>query len=281
MDTTLPSGRKVEAPFSPVLFIITVILTLAAIFGALAFCVPSIWATQIHSSSGTIIKVFLTAHLIAAGFEFVFHRYVFHKHPIRILMRFYTQHTIHHGLTNVKLLTSPDGKRVFNRYAIVKEKQYEASYFPWFSLGAFIGVSSPVLIGAQLLMPHLPILYGGILAIAWSMILYELIHALEHLDYETFWKSRIEHSVFGSFWKVAYCFHLRHHANILCNEAVGGFFGLPVFDWLCRTYMSSRLVLLDGVPAIEQDFEPPRPIWPIRVFDTWADYFVSLQKKPA
>ncbi len=281
MDASMSNGRKVEEPFSPVLFIVTVVLTLLAIFGALALCVPSIWATQIHSSSWMIFKVFLVTHVIVAGFEFVFHRYVFHKHPIPFLKRFYTQHTIHHGLTNVKLIRSADGKRVFNRYAIVTEKQHEASYFPWFSLGAFIGVSSPVLIIAQLLMPSLPILYGGILAIAWSMILYELIHALEHLEYETFWKSRIEHPIFGGCWKIAYCFHLRHHANILCNEAVGGFFGFPIFDWVCRTYMSSRLVLLEGVPAIEQDFEPPRPIWPVRVLDTWADYFTRLQSKPA
>lgn len=269
--------RKVDKPFAPLVFVLTVIITLAVMLASLRLLAPSMWSVYVQASWSNRLLTFLATYMVCGGVEFLFHRYCFHTHPIRFLKHLYDQHVLHHGLTNVKLIKS-SGK-VFSRYEIVEDKQHEASYFPWYALAVFtlLGLVF-IFIPAQIVLPSSPIVFCGILSVALAMILYELLHALEHLSYVTYWKPKIEHPQWSGFWKVVYCFHLRHHADVLCNEAVGGFFGLPVFDWICRTYKSSRLVLLDGMPAIEQDFESPRPIWPIRLLDRWAAWSMRRQK---
>ena len=110
------------------------------------------------------------------------------------------------------------------------------------------------------------------------MTLYELFHAIEHLPYESFWKRKVEHPRFGRYWEMIYAFHVRHHANVLCNESVSGFFGYPLPDLVFKTYMCSRVVLLDNVPAFLQDFETPVPCWFIRVLDRMALWSMDKQK---
>ncbi|MDX2111877.1 MAG: hypothetical protein SFY80_16735 [Verrucomicrobiota bacterium] len=260
-----------DEPFSPLMFIVIILGTLAVVFGGIWLVAPAFWAGQVGASWLALLGVFLAGHMTAGFVEFVFHRYVLHSYPIPFLKHFYEQHTLHHGLTNVKLITKDNGRRVFNRYPIVAEKQHEASYFPWYSLIIFILIGAPFMAVLQWLFPSLPIVLGSVLAVTWSVVLYELLHAVEHLSYEEFWQKKIDHPRWGKLWSAIYCFHLRHHANIQCNEAISGFFGIPVPDFVFRTYMPSRIVLVDGVPAIEQDFAPPKPIGIIAFIDRLAE----------
>ena len=97
--------------------------------------------------------------------------------------------------------------------------------------------------------PRLPILISGYAAIAIGHCLYELIHAVHHQPYESFWKPRIEHRWLGGAWKWLYGFHQAHHANYKCNLNVAGFFGIPLADLVFGTYKQPDRLLLDGVSA--------------------------------
>ena len=118
-------------------------------------------------------------------------------------------------------------------------------------------------------MPGLPVLLAGYAAIAWSMTLYEILHAIEHWSYE-WWRNATEHPRFGAFWRRLYGFHLMHHANIGCNEAISGFFGLPVADWCFGTYHQPKQLLLEGRIATAKDFAVRPPHRFVRWLDRWA-----------
>ena len=65
-------------------------------------------------------------------------------------------------------------------------------------------------------------------------------------------------------------FHHFHHANVGANEAISGFFGLPVADWLFGTYHQPKELLLQGRMATAKDFAvKPPPAW-VRALDEWA-----------
>jgi hemolysin III len=61
-----------------------------------------------------------------------------------------------------------------------------------------------------------------------------------------------------------------HHANILCNEAISGFFGLPIADWVLGTYHQPKELLLEGRVATAKDFSVPQPPLLVRWLDGWA-----------
>jgi len=110
---------------------------------------------------------------------------------------------------------------------------------------------------------------GGYAAITWSMCLYEILHAIEHRPYE-WWKQATEHPRFGAFWRKLYGFHHMHHANISCNEAISGFFSLPIADWAFGTYHQPKDLLLEGRVATAKDFAVPPPLPFVRWLDAWA-----------
>jgi hemolysin III len=155
---------------------------------------------------------------------------------------------------------------VLNEYPIVHEDQFESSAFPVYALVSFWALFTPLLVGLQLLFPRLPVMLGGYAGIAWSMVLYEILHAIEHWPYE-WWSKATEHPRFGAFWRLLYGFHLMHHANVGCNEGIGGFFGLPLADWCFATYHQPKQLLLEGRKATAKDFA----IRPPRVFVRWLD----------
>jgi hemolysin III len=101
------------------------------------------------------------------------------------------------------------------------------------------------------------------------MCLYEILHAIEHLPYE-WWKHATEHPRLGFMWRQLYGFHHMHHANISCNEAISGFFGLPIADWVLRTYHQPKELLLEGRVATAKDFAVPPPPGFVRWLDAWA-----------
>ncbi len=266
----LPTKRQLELPFSARNFALTVVLTLVVYFAAFGLVAPSLWKSTIAIPLWKLGIVFGFAHLVASKVEYFFHRYVFHACVVPLLRYFHNQHVEHHMLTNVKLISirGQTGK-VFNRFPIVEKRQYEAAYFPWYSLGAFFVVSLLVTIPLQSLLPTWPILIGVPLSITLSLILYESIHWMEHLPFETFWHPKVTGKRFGRFWTAFYCFHFRHHADVGINLAVGGFFGLPIWDWLFGTYAPWWRVWSHGETVYTSDFEAGlrRPGLIIRLLD--------------
>jgi hemolysin III len=280
-------GGKIEPKFSAALFIATIVLTLAALFGILALAAPAVWHAQFAAGWKAVLVTFLAVHLLAAFVEFIFHRYVLHAPLVPFLSYFYKQHTLHHALTRVGYQKSKRGEQVpclvenvaVNLYPIMKEPQYEASYFPWYSLTVFALLASLLFAPVQWFFPGAPVFLGGFLAIAWSLTLYELIHAIEHWPQAT-WDRLIEHPNLGRFWRKAYAFHLRHHADIRSNEAISGFFGLPLVDVLLGTYLDPETLYRHGQPVDPKEFVSPRPRFEvIRWLDRRADESVKQRRK--
>lgn len=281
-------GGKIEPKFSVALFAITILVTLAGLFGVLALAAPGVWKAQLASGWGALAVVFLVVHLVAAFVEFIFHRYVLHAPLVPFLSYFYKQHTLHHALTRIGYQRSRDGKEeiprlvesvAVNRYPIIDEPQYEASYFPWYTLAVFALLASVVFVPLQWLLPDAPVFLGGFLAIAWSLMLYELIHAIEHWP-QAIWDRLIEHPTFGRVWRKAYAFHLRHHADIRCNEAISGFFALPLVDFVLGTYVDPETLYTHGRPVDPKEFVSPQPRFAlIRWLDRQADQSVKRRRQ--
>lgn len=242
----------------------------AALLVAFRFLLPHVWQRQIAAGWLAILVCFLATHLFLAFFEWWFHRYVLHMVGSRFLRHFARGHRHHHGLTPIRLQPLGQGsdRYVLNRYPIVEQEQYVDSMFPVYSVVAFWMLFTPLLIGVQLLLPRAPILMSGYAAITWSMCLYEILHAIEHRPYE-WWKHATEHPRFGVFWRKLYGFHHMHHANISCNEAISGFFALPVADWAFGTYHQPKDLLLEGRVATARDFAIPPPRRIVKFFDAW------------
>jgi len=209
--------------------------------------------------------VFLGVHLFTCFFEWGFHRYVLHSvvAPWRVLKRFAREHRHHHALTNIQLCRdgAGPGRIVLSRYPITDVEQFEDAVFPVYALVGFWLLLTPLLVAAQHLLPQAPIYLGGYAAIAWSMLAYEIFHWVGHLPYE-WWKNATEHPRCGGFWRRVYGFHHFHHANVSSNEAISGFFGLPLADWVLRTYHQPPELLLHGRIATAKDFAVRSP-WPI------------------
>jgi hemolysin III len=215
-------------------------------------------------------------------FEWAFHRYVLHSVVTGFLARMANAHRNHHGLTSIRLQPVKVGsdRYILNEYPITEKHQHEDSAFPPYALIGFTLFFLPVFALFQWLLPTTPVLIGGFAAIFWSMSLYEILHAVEHLPYE-WWKRATEHPRLGGMWSKIYGFHHMHHANVSCNEAISGFFGLPVADWVFGTYHQPRELLLEGRVATAKDFAvPPPPPW-VRWLDGWARKRESTVRRKA
>ena len=262
-------------PFSIWRFSLQLFLQFALLLIGLRFLAPALWAQQVAAGPGAFVLVFLGMHLFTCFFEWGFHRYVLHSVTVSWLGRFARGHRNHHALTNIQLrrdLAGP-GRIVLNRYPIVDEEQFEDAAFPVYSLAAFWLLFTPLLIVVQLLLPHAPIYLGGYAAITWAMATYEVFHGIEHFPYP-WWERATLHPRFGGLWRKVYGFHHFHHANVGSNEAISGFFGLPLADWLFRTYHQPQDLLLHGRMATAKEFAV-RPPWP---FVTWLDRWARARE---
>jgi hemolysin III len=165
-----------------------------------------------------------------------------------------------------------------NKFPIVEPEQGEASFFPWYSMAIFAAILSPLLAGLQWVLPSWPWFFSGFAALAVSLTLYEVLHAVNHWPFET-WEPLITHPRWGRFWRPAYAFHLRHHAVIDCNESISGFFGLPLADWVFGTCVMPKTIYADGEEWAPEKFVSPRPRWFIRRLDRWAAGFVKWRRR--
>lgn len=260
-----------QKKFSILRFSIMVAVQFGLLLLALRACLPGVWHTQLAAGWLAILLTFLAIHLLNSFFEWFFHRYSLHAMILSWFKGLAASHRHHHSLTKIMLDPIPAGEDrfVLNRYSIVAEEQFESSAFPAWALLAFWVLFTPFLVVLQLLMPRLPIIIAGYAAYTWSMVCYEILHAIEHRPYE-WWKHATEHPRFGPMWRKLYGFHHMHHANIRCNEAIGGFFGLPIADWVFGTYHQPKELLLDGRVATAKQFAIPQPGRITRWLDRWA-----------
>jgi hemolysin III len=277
-------GDKADPKFSVTLFAITVVVTVAGLFGTLALVAPTLWKAQLAAPWWMFAAVFVTAHFAGGVFEYFFHRYILHAPLIPFLSYFYKQHTLHHALTRVGFQKSRKGREsipclVENHYPIEHEKQFEASYFPWYTLASFSLFASPVFAVAQWVFPAAPVFLAGFAGLAWSLCLYEIVHAIEHLPQAT-WDRLVAQPKTGAFWRKAYAFHLRHHADIRCNEGISGFFALPVVDLLLGTYVDPETLYTHGQTAEPKEFISPRPRFAIiRWLDHRAEQSIKRRRQ--
>jgi hemolysin III len=266
---------KLHSKFSLPSFIATLLLSISSFYVALALITPSIWSIQVGASLQAIFMTFLIVHFVNAFVEFFFHRYVLHAPLVPFFSRFYKQHTLHHALTHVakKRIEGESGRglKVQNKYPIKDDIQHTASFFPWYAFLAFGIFSAPFLALAQWLLPEAPIFLAGFSALAWSLFLYEVLHALEHWPLEK-WQSLLEHKTWGRCSRALYSFHLRHHADIRSNEAISGFFGLPVADLVFGTLVKPRSLYKDGTVVGAEEFKSPKPR-----FISWLDRLAEAQ----
>ncbi len=261
-----------EEKFSPWRFL----LVITAIFSAVLILMrlvlsDSLWGVQVHASVARYAIVFLTSQLINCFAEWFFHRYMLHAPLIPGFNRFFKQHhDIHHRLTSVQAVPKDAPVSWKNRYPIIEPRQYEASYFPWYSYLGFLAVLAPFAILGQLAFPGWPILLVAVISVGWSLCMYELIHAVEHLKM-SFWESVFK--VTGTIGEKIYAFHVVHHAHIKCNEAVSGFLcGIPVADIFFGTLKVPKILFRDGARVVPPDLVIPRPWFPLlRFFDRKAE----------
>lgn len=247
--------------FSTPLFLV-VNFTTAGLFIYLASILfPELFAIASAQSWFSIFATAILFHFVTCFIEFFFHRYVLHKN-LPLLGHFYKKHTHHHSLTTISM----SGELNSNEYPILKEEQYDASFFPWYTLALFSLVLTPFFVLVAYLSPTTPILISGYIAMMWAIVLYEFIHQALHLPFEK-WEKLISNKRFGSLVRTAYSLHLAHHANPRNNESISGFFGIPVADMLFGTYKIPRNLYTPKEPAFKEDYIQTHPVWFIRKLD--------------
>jgi hemolysin III len=283
MAQSSPAPEAKHEEFSLPRFAVTVLVTLAGLLAALRFCAPGVWTGQLLAPAWKSGAAFLIVSLVNCFVEYFFHRYVLHMPAIPLLRRLYRQHTLHHALTHIARKQSRDGRGILfieNKFPIVEPEQGEASFFPWYSLAVFAAVFSPLLASLQWLFPSFPWFFSGFAALAASLTLYEVLHAIDHWPFGK-WEPLIEHPRWGRFWRPVYAFHLRHHAVIDCNESISGYFGLPLADWVFGTCMIPKTIYADGEEWAPDKFRRPQPCGFIRWLDAWADRVVQRRRAAA
>ncbi|MGH7947069.1 MAG: PAQR family membrane homeostasis protein TrhA [Opitutaceae bacterium] len=280
MVSSTPPPTEKHEEFSLPLFALTVVVTLAGLLAILRFAAPAVWDAQLLAPWWKFAVAFAAVSLLNCFFEFFFHRYVLHLPALPGLQRLYRQHTLHHALTRIARKPTKDGRGVLfveNKFPIVEARQGEGSFFPWYSLAIFSLFLSPAFMLGHLIWPAFPWFFGGLAALASSITLYEVLHAINHWPFEK-WAPLIEHPTWGFFWRPVYSFHLRHHAVIDCNESVSGFFGLPVADWVFGTCLIPSTIYADGEEWKPENFVAPRPRGLIRWLDARAGHLVESRR---
>ncbi|HET7535967.1 MAG TPA: hemolysin III family protein [Candidatus Didemnitutus sp.] len=284
MSHSPASRAPVEEELSLPLFFATVVASLATFYGLFWLAAPTVVRNrELSAGAGCFVAAFLLIKLFNCFVEYFFHRYVLHKPVIPFLSRFYKQHTLHHTLTRITRRQTPGGREipyVENIFPITEPEQKEASFFPWYTLAVFGVLVTPLFALLHWLLPAFPWFLAGYAALATSLIFYEVFHAIEHWPFET-WARLIENPRWGRFWRKVYSFHLRHHAVIDCNEAISGFFTLPVADFVFGTWVFPKTLYTDGGEWEASEFASPRPCRFVRWCDESADELIRQRRLQA
>ncbi len=280
MLPSAPQPEREPEQFNLSRFVITIVVTLAALLTALRLLAPGIWVNQFLAPVWKGAAAFFAISLLNCFEEYIFHRYVLHRPAIPGMRRLYRQHTRHHALTRIGQKPGRTGRSILfieNEYPIVTPEQGEASFFPWYSLAIFAAILTPLLVLLEWLLPSFPWFFSGFAALAASLSLYEILHTIDHWPFEK-WGPLIEHPRWGRFWRPVYGFHLRHHAVVDCNESISGFFGLPVADWAFGTCVIPGTIYADGEEWTPDKFRIPRPVALIRQLDAIAARVIGRRR---
>lgn len=227
---------------------------------------PTFLANQLGSGWARLLGAFVGINVLHAFAEWFIHRYVLHLASLRIIALVTAAHRLHHRLTDVAI---EDG-RLRSDYPITRREQREAGTFPVYTFWIWFALLTPTIyLPLQWLLPNWPLLLAGWLAMTWGHCLYEGWHAVEHLDYQRWWAPLIAQPGLGPVATKLYAFHLVHHLTPTANEAIGGFFLLPLADLVFGTYLPT--VVLPGQPIDYGQALAPTPhfAW-IRHLDRWA-----------
>jgi hemolysin III len=281
MAETTRKSHDDHEHFSVTLFILTVVGTLGLSFLLVSQCAPAVWAREISAPLWKGVVVFVSVNLLNCFVEYFFHRYILHTPAIPFFRYFYRQHTLHHALTRIGSRVGADHRTslvIENKFPILEPEQGEASFFPWYSLFIFSLILTPVLGAMAWVLPSFPWLLAGYVSLAGSLCIYEISHAISHLPF-SFWEPLMRRRYTGSFWRLLYSFHLRHHAVIDCNESISGFFGLPIADWVFGTCVVPETLFENGEHASQGKFTSPRPRALIRWLDRLAAHSVSRRRE--
>jgi len=245
--------------------------------------------SQLQASATAYIATFILCGLFNCLVEYLFHRAVLHAPLIPYLLvekwgagritgrkfldplvlrlarafySFYVQHhRVHHPLTDItrrKESSSSEDLVVHNRYPIVHEHQHEASYFPDHTYFMFLAFALPFFTPVQIIFPNTPIFLMGFTGLAVSLALYEIRHAADHWPEERLEKL-FSLPLLGEPIKEWFKFHRAHHANVDVNMAISGFFLIPVFDYVFRTYKRIKTFYPHKSKPHDDDFEAPEP----------------------
>ena len=259
------SRSKHSTPF--INFSLFVLIHIMVAYFLVWYLFNGIWNRELLAGIGKIILTFVFCHFIFSLGEYLFHRYILHAPTYEVMIRFYKKHVRHHQLTSIYIDES--GHKINSAYAIDSIERDVAATFPPWTLAAFLGGFIPVFLILALFLPGIPIVICGCAALSLSYYLYEVVHVVHHELYEICWERKINSPFFGILWRKIYGFHQAHHANYKCNLHVGGFFGVPVGDFIFGTYKQPRELLLPGIPATKEMIQElhPKPRWPITLFD--------------
>jgi hypothetical protein len=260
---------------SPALFVIFIMLHLAALFAFVRYLFRSTWDLHVSSGGWAIVLTCLACNLVLCFGEYFFHRYILHIETVRFLRDVCAGHRLHHKLTFIGIDDAEN--KVRSAYAIGDVEHDEQATFPPWALIVFFACFTPFFAPIAFSFPRLPILISGYSAIAIAHLLYEMIHVVHHKPYDVWWKPRLNGRIFGVVWRTLYGFHQAHHANYKCNLNVAGFFGMPLADLAFGTYRQPEVLLLDGAPATKESARglTPQPRWPI----SWLDRVVFKRRR--
>ncbi len=233
------------------------------------------WDQHMASGWRAIVLTYLVCSVVLCFGEYLFHRYLLHLETVRFLRSLYSSHLTHHKLTFIRFDALSGTVR--SAYPITDASRDDQSTFPPWALLPFFAFFTPFFAPMAFSFPSVPILIGGYAAIAVAHCLYEVIHAMHHQPYDTFWASRLEHPRCGRLWRWFYGFHQAHHANYKCNLNVAGLLGIPLADLVFRTYKQPHPLLIDGAVATSASARDliPVPRWPI----SWLDRVVFKRRR--
>jgi hypothetical protein len=260
--------NRAASRLAPLYFGLFVAAQLALLLGFIRVAFRPTWDQHVQAGPAAIVGTLLVCSVVLCFGEYLFHRYLLHFETVRFLRSLCSSHLTHHKLTSIRFDASG---RVRSEYPITDHEHDDQATFPSWALVPFFAFFTPFFAAIAFSFPWIPILISGYAAIAIAHFLYEILHAIHHEPYESFWQPRLARRWSGRGWRWFYGFHLAHHANYRCNLNVAGFYGIPLADLVFGTYKRPSPLLLDGVAATNAAAralspQPRRPIaWLDRV----------------
>jgi hemolysin III len=258
--------NRTASRFAPLYFALFVAGQLALLLVGIRLVFRPTWNQHVQAGPAAIVGTLLVCSVVLCFGEYFFHRYLLHLETVRFLRALCSSHLTHHKLTAIRFDASG---RVRSDYPITDHAHDDQSTFPSWALVPFFASFTPFFAVIAFSFPWVPILISGYAAVAIAHFLYEVLHAIHHQPYESFWLPRLSRRWSGRAWRWFYGFHLAHHANYRCNLNVAGFYGIPLADLVFGTYKRPSPLLVDGTTATSAAARAlsPRPRWPI----SWLD----------